>query len=818
MRIRLVNFRCYEDSTFDFGDKGIALLSGASGQGKSSILMGIYFALFGSGTKVTAYGKTSCFVELEFDGMKIKRTKRPNRLVVNDIYEDDTAQEIINKKFGDTFDVTGYIAQNALNSFILMSPVDKLIFLEKFAFRDIDLGKIKGRCKAYISKQNDELVSTVSKLEMTKKVLDELNIPNEVKFPLKCKSIQRDQAIKNENIRFKNCITLIKRAEKTKQLAQTEINDLKILEATLQTRQEQYQEITEKLNIVKLELENISYDGDEELLCLEKKLKEYLSRRELSILEDKLDDNELKLKDMRIQEINSVKAELTEIYNVLWKEYSKEDLKDTLIDLHKCLEEMENVERLRKDIIKYTIDIEKHEQNKKNLETFTELLYEKQKILDKLITKKELYSCPSCMAKLRLYNNHLILLENIEEDTTPIDSDIDSIKEEIQNIRHNITKLQRIITIEQDKLQQKHETEKIIEKILSSYEEIPIILEIKEDIQYLHQYQVSQAELDKKKRELEKNIKTETFSLSYITFKQSIEELRNEIQNLQSNIGKNNEKINEEELRTKITMQKQAKNNKEKLYNTVYKLNEDLERCNFVLEKVKKTHIEKYETIRNEDDLEDIIGHQNIIIAEQEDKRILYEKNLKQIDEWKIYQEQLENYHNWELKVETLEKQEKEARNKYAAATQLKDKFLEAESIAMLNIIESINTHARVYLDLFFPENPISIQLQPFKETKKSTKPSINITIEYKGMEADMNMLSGGELSRVILAYTLALAEMFNTPLLLLDECTASLDQDLTNTVFETIKDNFSGKMTLIIAHQIIEGTFDKVVYLGKTE
>ena len=79
-------------------------------------------------------------------------------------------------------------------------------------------------------------------------------------------------------------------------------------------------------------------------------------------------------------------------------------------------------------------------------------------------------------------------------------------------------------------------------------------------------------------------------------------------------------------------------------------------------------------------------------------------------------------------------------------------------------------------------------------------------------MECDLNMLSGGELARIILAYTLALSEIFNTPLLMLDECTASLDQDLTSDVFETIKDNFKGKLVLIVAHQIITGTFDNVI------
>ena len=128
MKITLKDFLCYQNSTFDFGNEGMALLSGPSGVGKTSILRGIFFALFGEGNKLQTYGKLSCRVELEFDDIKIVRTKRPNRLVVNDVYEDDSAQEIINKKFGDTFKTSGYIQQNNLSSFILMSPIEKLAY------------------------------------------------------------------------------------------------------------------------------------------------------------------------------------------------------------------------------------------------------------------------------------------------------------------------------------------------------------------------------------------------------------------------------------------------------------------------------------------------------------------------------------------------------------------------------------------------------------------------------------------------------------------------------------------------------------------
>ena len=104
-----------------------------------------------------------------------------------------------------------------------------------------------------------------------------------------------------------------------------------------------------------------------------------------------------------------------------------------------------------------------------------------------------------------------------------------------------------------------------------------------------------------------------------------------------------------------------------------------------------------------------------------------------------------------------------------------------------------------------------------FKESKKSSiqpKPQINIKIEYKGMECDTNSLSGGEMSRVILAFTLALGEMFNVPLIMLDETTSSLDQSLTSNVFSAIRENCKNKLVLIVAHQVVEGIFDKVIKL----
>ena len=60
MNLKLKNFRCYESATFTFDDDGLSLLYGKSGKGKSSILMAINFALFGTGNKVVRRGETAC--------------------------------------------------------------------------------------------------------------------------------------------------------------------------------------------------------------------------------------------------------------------------------------------------------------------------------------------------------------------------------------------------------------------------------------------------------------------------------------------------------------------------------------------------------------------------------------------------------------------------------------------------------------------------------------------------------------------------------------------------------------------------------------
>ena len=760
-----------------------------------------------------------CLVELDFDGIKITRTKRPNRLVVekdNDTYEDEVAQQIINNKFGDNFDVTGYISQNAMNSFIMMNPMEKLSFLERFAFKDIDLNEIKLKCKANITQTHDELISNESQLQMAKKIVEELKKPEEIKFPIKCKKSQIELAIKNENVRYKNSITLITKAQNNISKKEKELNSIQVLNTILSTRNESIDTVNNKIKDIDNQLDSInsSIIDESQLERNKRLLSNLILQRELIDIENRFNEDSKKLNSMRLQEEAEYQCELDNIINKLWKEYNSEELSETLDSLKATLSDIEKIENTQKELNKYSsLNPQKVEENEQRLNSLKQELDHKTRLINRLKLQKELYSCPSCKCKLRLVKNSLCLETGINSDN--VDIDMNLLNNEITNINSSITSLNRSVESDKYRLKLKVELENKLSDLISSYEEIPDKSSITDDINYLKEYQVEQRSLEKKKKSIEDSIRNSVFSSSYNSFKNNVLSLENQLTKLKNNYSGESISENENELRDKIQLQTESISINKRLKSNKAELLREKTKHETLISQSESEHITKYLSIRTEEEIETEINVLRQEIQSLENKKEEHAENIRLIDEWKRVQADIQTYNEWKTRISTLEQDCQTSRQKHAASTMLKEKILEAESIALLNIIDTINTHVQLYLDVFFPDDPITICLQTFKESKKSTKPSINLAIEYKGMECELSMLSGGEISRIILAYTLALGEIFNTQLLMLDESTSSLDQTMTSCVFNGIKEHFNGKLVLIIAHQIVEGSFDRVIKLS---
>lgn len=815
MKIKLKNFRCYLDKEFDFGENGLLLLSGPSGCGKSTILMGIMFALYGTGTKLISFGKTSLQVQMELEELHILRTKKPNRLLVTNTkigieLEDEAGQAVINEKFGTAFDCTSYIQQNTLNSFIMMSPLEKLEFLEKFAFNGIDLGLLKGRCQAIIKKRNEELISTTSQLELSLTYFKSLNKPGKVSFPIRTK--EKENAVKNETIRLKNTRVLIKRVEKAIHSFSDELTDTKIFTSQYGTKKETLLSFKDKIEDNECEKGTTHYEGDEKLEKYESELKLILSGKELSLLQERYEEDKVRLEKMEENEKETLESEIKFIKEILWKEYSSTEVNKNIAEYTQLFHDSEKLKVLKQNKERYKVDEEKITENIKTLEKERKKLTQNKDKLSKLILQQELYKCPACHVSLRFQDDNLHLFQ---DDISDNETNMEEVKKDISTCTKLVNRLEYIILEETTNLKRYNETLEEITILEQQYEEeMQTKEETESSIEYLKEYKRTQTELEKKCKKLEANLKDKKFSSSLETFKHQLSNQKEKIKNI-SKQEKPTLNLDENELRHQIQTQRQSREKILRYEKNLKDLTRELKKITDQIQEMETEFNLKYPTLRN---IEIVQGELN---AKTKELSILklncekHEENMRQIERYAKYKEELTRYNEWEIKVKELKELEEKNRKQYAASTLLKDKILEAESIAILNIINSINIHAQEYLDIFFPNDPIVVRLLSFKQTKKKTsKPQVNLEIDYKGMEADVSMLSGGELARVVLSYTLALAEIFNSPLLMLDESTASLDQDMTSIVMDGIRKNFGNKLTVVIAHQVISGDFDRQINL----
>lgn len=815
MRLVLKNFRCYTDRSFDFGENKLTLISGNSGAGKTTIMLAINFALFGTGTNLFTWGKTSCSVELYLEGtakdekgLSIVRTRRPNRLVVNDVHEDSEGQDIINSKFGDNFEAMSYVSQSAIKSFVMMSPIDKLSFLEKFAFGNANLAEIKGKCKALISSQNDLLVEATSKLEMASQWLNQTEQPVKVDFPVRCKAAQRELAEKNTKTKLINARKKIARCEDIDKSLTSELSSVRVLDATIKSKLEAKTDAKRELCEIQIEMSKISYEGCDALTDMQNRLTTVVNHRETIALKSNIEEDILRLNEMRINEENSFKHQLLDIESQLWVDYSKVECKELIENLELQIKDLDTISRHRKELDQ--LKFENIDKLKMNISETQKHLENIKDLKEKLIRQGVTYSCPSCESTLRLADGNL----QLASDAVVLTGDLESLEKEVKLVSNKLRQQELDLSTEQNNKLRYIKLETDIKNILDKYEECSSKAEAVENLESIREYYSSCINFEKRKIQLEDSLSKGKFSESYLTMNKNLISKQTRLKNLKQNNLELLEDLTEDQLRLYVQLQTKARDSLEILQNRESKVEAVIQKYSTDINNSKNEHKQKYKVLREETELisllEKVKCDLDILHSEVREQILILEK----IEEWKRYDISIQHYTKLQKEVDICQQTETTCKNKYSAACTLKDTILEAESIAMSNIVKEIDSHAQIYLDEFFTDDPLTSRLEAFRTTKKSTKPQINITVAYKQLDGEPSPLSTGEMARLVMAYTLALSEMFNTPILLLDECTANMDQELTTTVFNTIKENFTGRSVLAIAHQCVDGIFDTVIKL----
>jgi DNA repair exonuclease SbcCD ATPase subunit len=138
----------------------------------------------------------------------------------------------------------------------------------------------------------------------------------------------------------------------------------------------------------------------------------------------------------------------------------------------------------------------------------------------------------------------------------------------------------------------------------------------------------------------------------------------------------------------------------------------------------------------------------------------------------------------------------------------------DAESLSLQQTIDRINGDIEEYITAFF-DDTCSAHLSAFKETKDKDKKSlIDIEFSRNGEMVSIDSLSGGEYDRLALALFLSFGSQ--SPVMMLDECLASLHSELVEEIIEKIQEKMSHKLVLFTLHQANTGIFDHIIDVEK--
>jgi DNA repair exonuclease SbcCD ATPase subunit len=180
----------------------------------------------------------------------------------------------------------------------------------------------------------------------------------------------------------------------------------------------------------------------------------------------------------------------------------------------------------------------------------------------------------------------------------------------------------------------------------------------------------------------------------------------------------------------------------------------------------------------------------------------------KTIEQTRLFLQECNVVLPWKKKQDqliTLKQRYESAEKSLSIYTQLVEKAKWLEHSILEQFLQTMNATLEMVTGLVF-DDPLTIVFDVFK----GERPSIQLSMLYKGGQNEpISEISGGELDRVSLAITIALANSSAFPCVLLDECFGSLDGETREKCLTAVKHLLSHKCVYIIAHGENEGDYE---------
>jgi DNA repair exonuclease SbcCD ATPase subunit len=870
IRITLEHFRCWPQLTLEIPIGSVTLMKGMSGAGKTTILQAITWCLFGNIRLVApltnAKAKTQVTIEFPHQGkFSVMRRRNPNRLIVthNGVeQEDDVAQAAITAIFGsyEVWMASCYVEQKSLNSFLTAPNAGKMELLNSIAFNEEDpshyIDKIDSNIAEADAKYKAELAQFNLEVEALNKGLSTIDL-NQLLTKEQEVQLHSDIIAKQEHI-----MTLLD--------AQTRRVQILNMIATLEKQLKQIEGKVVCLPLVPVllshDLSNWQLKVDEEALQTLRDILPYIKRRDdlanelskITVVEPSVPcpvvSEEAYSEAVRLEQQVDLQRAEAKFFNIKYDRTEIDNLIKRLttilndqpkvrlqVEYRALAEEIELIQRkpdppsvvystITPTAIAPAIIIDTSELHKQ-VKDLSELRNTKQAELFQLQKNLDVLQCPACSSNLRCVNGVLC-----SADSPCSKDDLPRCQAELTEITAKITALEKEITLSETR--NKHEQARYDGEVRAEEMRVTALRNHNHKLE-LHQLSIDMAKAEKERVIKGLQDKRSALLQEHPDIEQKIasqyliqpEEARQRsylarMMNIQvlPEVSPSSSLI-----RAHIVYQR-AKEQQDKLRQEYDQVGSSIPKCYFSagVDRIKNTINDltsylsytasaKLEQAKIETQKQTV--QQQITDArasllpdmEQEIHRCTKEKDI--MTDRIAINNRTKEVMQFHAQVSTKREIIVTLNRKLYDLQRLRQSAVETECHILQSAVDNINNCiADVCSSLF--ERDISITLNLFKTLKsnKNVKPIVNFSVSYGGGEFDnITQLSGGEKDRASLALTLALSRLSSSPLLILDETFASLDNNTKDTAIETIRSNTNCSV-LIVMQDGVEGIYDHVI------
>lgn len=832
MKLVLKKFRCHSDKTIELEDNGVTLIHGNSGVGKSTIFEALYYALYGKVKKPYTFGGKSCSVELIYKDLNITRKSGPSSLTLkymDEEYNDEGAQSVINNYIGANttqFHISSYFDQSKHSSILSMTPSEQLKLIEDISFSDDSHINTKEKVKKHI----DDLKEKIHENDIEIKALEKTINMNKEKIDVS----NLDVNSKKYNEKKVN--------EETKEI-ESKLEDVKTELEKVKKSYKKFEkfENEQKVNTKKAEKIEAEIGQLRELLSEAEKLLGKFG--DLGTLEN--ESEELKVLLSNIGDFQKIIEYREEIKEVVVNMNEKVDTKNKL-NLKQLKKHKKIIERYEKElevkekngIYQKELDELVKKQNKlvknikkmvkcksKSEEDIIESL--KQKIDDEILTIEELktklsptYTCPKCKQCIKIIGGVAKKTKKVdknEDDDEDIQEEIDGSEGKKNIFLESLAEYEELVSQINDLgVHLYNENKEFLSedvyqdslKKVQDHEEFIKQKDVKKDVN-----KNSITNINKKITKIENSLKKLTdfenykFKISGDTKNQKTIELHKvDYEYLLENKDLIEDKYNK--IKDRIT-------NVQRCKGEISKLNRQIKEKEKTIEGFGKKFLQRNKD--EGDELKEKIGE----LEEERDELLDQQQNhfsvVEDMKKIKIYKENERKIKEMKDKVKEIIRSNEKLNERLENSKTVLLTADNAVLVSMLKTVDSINEHAKIYLDkMFEEEGSISASICIKEQNKQGgmlVKPKLSTQIIYKGYDYDdINDLSGGERQRCDLAFLLALNDIFGSKILLLDECLNNLDENTNKETLEFVKEFCQEKACLVISHEAINGVFDHIL------